>query len=135
MLYNLPKATEDLVRLEHKQYDSSAWLMALTILPPIKIRSVQQFFPRVSFFRVYGQISKFKLKLFGFPPWNFQEKPVVEAAKDKRFYFKALKWQKWLSSENFIHFLEQAFWLVIPLYPRHSVQEVLKLCSKTLFLS
>ena len=64
MLYNLPKATEDWVRLEHKQYDSWAWDHSLNDFATYKNKvTLTKFFPRIPFSRVYSvPISKFKRK-------------------------------------------------------------------------
>lgn len=60
MLYKLPKATEDLVGLEHKQYDSRAWDHDLNDFATYKNKvTLATFFPRILFPRVYGPISKF----------------------------------------------------------------------------
>ena len=60
MLYNLPKATEDFLRLEHTQYDSSAWDNGLNNFATYKnkVTSVK-FFPRKPLSRVHNPISKF----------------------------------------------------------------------------
>ena len=74
MFYNLPKATEYLVRLEHKQYDFAAWDHSLNDFAAYKNKvTLAKFFLEYHFpgYTVLQSLNLTSVKFFRFSPWDF----------------------------------------------------------------